>query len=70
MIMVSCASSNKVRKKKTYINDLTEKYRLYGVKDNSYFYFMIDSSGGPHLVKTHAFNPNKVIWIERLQKKN
>ena len=70
VLLASCASSKRIKKKKTYVSDLTSKYRLYSVKGNSYFYFMMDSSGGPHLVKTHHLNSEKVLWIEKLGKVN
>lgn len=70
VLLAACASSKKVKKKKTFVSDLTSKYRLYSVKENAYFYFMLDSSGGPHLVKTHTLKADKVIWIEKLQKVN
>lgn len=70
ILLASCASSNRIKQKKTNVEDLTSKYRLYSVQNNSYFYFMLDSAGGPYLVKTHAFKPERVIWIEKLYKKN
>ena len=68
LALLSSCASQKVKQKKVFVEDLKEKYRLYGVQNNPYFYFMMDSSGGPHLVKTHMFKPTKVIWIETLEK--
>lgn len=70
VLLASCASSKRVKKKKTYVSDLTSKYRLYSVNGNSYFYFMLDSAGGPHLVRTHALNSEKVLWVEKLSRAN
>jgi len=41
---------------------------MYGVQNNPYYYFMMDSAGGPHLVRTHMFKSTKVIWIEKLER--
>ena len=54
--------------KKTRLDDLTKRYRVYGVQNNPYYYFMQDSAGGPHLVRTHMFKSTKVIWIEKLER--
>ena len=66
VILSSCASLKVKPKKKTYVNDLKQGNQLYAIKDNAYFYFMIDSVGGKHLVKTYMFNSERVIWTERL----
>lgn len=63
-ILSSCSSV----KKDIFVNDLKLKNSLYGVQNNSYFYFMIDSTKTPHLVKTSIMNSDKVIWIEKLIK--
>ena len=68
IVVTACGTTNRVRKKKVFLNDLTSKYRMYGVQNNPYFYFMMDSAGGPHLVRTHMFKYTKVIWIEKLEK--
>lgn len=54
--------------KKTRLEELTKRYRVYGVQNNPYYYFMQDSAGGPHLVRTHMFKSTKVIWIEKLER--
>jgi hypothetical protein len=66
-LLMGCAS-NRVRQKRVTIDELKDKYRMYGVQNNPYFYFMMDSSGGPHLVRTHMFKSTKVIWIEKLNR--
>lgn len=68
IILSSCAST-KVRKKRIMVDDLRQTNQLYSVKNNSYFYFMIDSVGNKYLVKTHLLNSEKVIWTERLTRK-
>lgn len=68
LVCMSCATT-KVRPKRVFIEDLKHGNQLYAVKDNPYFYFMIDSVGGKHLVRTHMFNSQKVIWTERLNRK-
>lgn len=65
LVCMSCATTKNHLKKIT-IDDLSAKNQMYGVKNNPYFYFMIDSVGGKHLVKTHMFNSQKVIWTESL----
>lgn len=64
-ILISC-SSVRVKTKRTYLNDILKGNQLYSIKDNSYFYFMIDSVGNKHLVKMSLFNVDKVLWIEKL----
>jgi hypothetical protein len=68
LVCVSCATT-KVRPKRITIEELKNGNQLYSVKDNSYFYFMIDSVGNKHLVKTHMFNSQKVIWTEKLTRR-
>jgi len=67
IILFSSCVSHKP-KNKTHLNELTSKYRMYGVQNNPYYYFMMDSAGGPHLVRTHMFKYTKVIWIEKLER--
>ena len=64
IFLSSCSSTKKIT-----IENLKTKYRLYGLRGNSYFYFMTDSAGGPYLVRTHFMNPEKIIWIEKLEKR-
>lgn len=66
VLLASCASHRPA--KKTTLEELTKNYRVYGVQNNPYYYFMTDSAGGPHLVRTHMFKSTKVIWIEKLQR--
>jgi len=66
IVLSSCASLKVKPKQRTYVDDLKQGNQLYAVKDNPYFYFMIDSVGGKHLVKTHMMNSQRVIWTERL----
>jgi len=66
ILLSSCVSFKP--EKKTHLNELTSKYRMYGVQNNPYYYFMMDSAGGPHLVRTHMFKSTKVIWIEKLER--
>ena len=66
LVALSSCASHKVKRKRIYVEDLKQGNQLYSVKNNSYFYFMIDSTGGKHLVKTHMLNSNKVIWTEPL----
>lgn len=66
VVMSSCASLKVKPKQRTYVDDLKQGNQLYAVKDNPYFYFMIDSVGEKHLVKTYMFNSERVIWTERL----
>lgn len=68
VMSASCASTKVRAKKKITIEDLKIGNELYGVKDNAYFYFMIDSVGRKHLVKTHMMNSQRVIWTEPLIK--
>lgn len=51
------------------VDDLKQGNQLYSIKDNAYFYFMIDSVGNKHLVRTHMFNSQKVIWTEKLTRR-
>lgn len=60
----SCSSTKKLN-----VEVLKKKYKLYGLNNNPYFYFMTDSVGGPYLVKTHFMNSSKIIWIEKLERK-
>lgn len=69
LILSSCATTNKTKLTKTTIDELRKKNQLYGINNNSYFYFMIDSLGNKHLVRTHMFNSSKVIWTEKLIKR-
>lgn len=66
VVMSSCASIKVKPKQRTYVDDLKQGNQLYAVKDNPYFYFMIDSTGGKYLVKTHMFNSQRVLWTEKL----
>lgn len=69
VLLTSCGSTNRIRKKKVFVEDLVKSNQLYSVKDNSYFYFMLDSVGTPYLVKTHMFDAQRVIWTEKLNRK-
>ena len=64
LVSTSCTTP-----KKLFVENLREKNQLWGLKDNNYFYFMIDSVGDKHLVKTSMFNSSKVIWIEKMRRK-
>lgn len=66
LLLASCAAHRPA--KKTTLGELTKRYRVYGVQNNPYYYFMQDSTGGPHLVRTHMFKSTKVIWIEKLER--
>lgn len=70
LIVLCGCTSVRVKPKKIYLDDLTKNNQVYRVKDNSYFYFMIDSLGNKHLVKMNTFNCDKVLWIERLNRVN
>lgn len=73
VVLTSCHTTNSVQRvkpKKITIDNLREKNELWMVKNNPYVYFMIDSTNNAHLVKTHFSNSSKVIWIEKLNKKN
>lgn len=65
IVLCSC-SALKTKRKRVFIDDLKKSNELYTIKNNSYFYFMVDSLNHKHLVRTHIFNSSKVIWIEPL----
>lgn len=69
LVALSSCASHKVKRKRIYVEDLKQGNQLYSVKNNPYFYFMIDSTGGNHLVKTSALNSQRVIWTEKLSRK-
>lgn len=72
VVLTSCHTTNsiqRVKPKKITIDDLKVKNELWMVKNNPYFYFMVDSVNNKHLVRTHIANSSKVIWIEKLNKK-
>lgn len=65
-IFASCSSTKMTM---TTIEELKNKNQVYAVKDNSYYYFMIDGDNNKFLVRTSLINSSKVIWMERLTKK-
>lgn len=67
-IVFSCAPTKKI--KKIYLSDLVNKNQIYYIKDNSYFYFMIDSTNTKYLIKTSILNSSEVVWMEKLNQKN
>lgn len=69
LLLMSCSSA-RVHTKKVYLHDLIKNNELYRVENNSYFYFMIDSTNKKHLVKMNLLNSDRVLWIEKLNKVN
>lgn len=59
--MLSCSTTKKIN-----IQELRDDGKLYSIKNNSYFYILIDSNRNVHLVRTHFMNSDRVIWTEKL----
>jgi hypothetical protein len=64
LLLLSSCATNKIT-----IEQLQKKNQLYAIKNNNFYYFMIDSLNNKCLVRTSFMNSSKVIWIEKLNRK-